>query len=195
MENLNKHLTWRSHIVGSEIWMSVQCFKESSGHLAHGLKIVSSFWVYLLVILEEFRKKNLTLAVVSAVFKSMGGDKPTSTSYDFWWGGRVNHWCILLHVRCVIAVSSVICGRTCPVWSQYYCQSSEVCSCKFLYQKSYNISHINTALQQSDTKTPQPLVFISYEPFPEVCVTLVLTTKRHWGKTQVYDSYTFCQAR
>lgn len=63
--------------------MSVLCFKESSGFLAHGLKTVSSFWVYLLVILEEFRKKNLTLAVVSAVLESMGGDKPTSASYDF----------------------------------------------------------------------------------------------------------------
>lgn len=61
----------------------------------------------------------------------------------------------LLHVRCVIAVSSVICGRTCPVWSQYYCQSSEVCSCKFLYQKSYNISHISAALRQSDTESPR----------------------------------------
>lgn len=172
--------------------MSVQCFKETSGLLAHGLKKVSSFWVYLLVILKEFRKRIwLSLwcqlywslwEVINQHLRRMTSDEEDGLTTD----------AFLLHVRCVIAVSSVICGRTCPVWSQYYCQSSEVCSCKFLYQKSYNISHINTALQQSDTKTPQPLVFISYEPFPEVSVTLVLTTKRHWGKTQVYNSYTFC---
>lgn len=103
---------------------------------------------------QGIQKKNLTLAVVSAVLESMGGDKHlcrmTSDEED-----GLTTDAFLLHVRCVIAVSSVICGRTCPVWSQYYCQSSEVCSCKFLYQKSYNISHINTALQQSDTTTPR----------------------------------------
>lgn len=175
--------------------MSVLCFKESSGLLAHGLKTVSSFWVYLLVILEEFRKR-IWLSLWCQLYWSLWEvinqhlRRMTSDEEDG----------LTTHVRCVIAVSSVICGRTCPVWSQYYCQSSEVCSCKCLYQKSYNVNHISAALWQSDTEslrfsdatTPN---FISYEPFPEVSVFLVLTTKRHWGKTQVYDSYTFCQAR
>lgn len=134
--------------------MSVLCFKESSGLLAHGLKKVSSFWVYLLVILKEFRKRiRLSLwcqlhwslwEVINQHLRRMTSDEDGLTTDAF-----------LPHVRCVIAVSSVICGRTCPVWSQYYCQSSEVCSCKFLYQKSYNVKHISAALWQSDTESPR----------------------------------------